>query len=161
MATTAATANGPAGVTAIVRVNVISHDVQRLKRFYQEAFGFKVEHEGIIGGAISETIAQQWHLGKGARLYTVILSAPGGQTTLGLTGAVGQTLEPAPSPSDQPPRGGERYMILRVSNIAAVVARLTAMKAKVWRPLMSVTGGQEIGVYDPDGTRLIVEEGAA
>lgn len=151
-----------AGVAAIVRVNMLSADVQRLKRFYQDAFGFTVSFEGVVGGtAMADVIARQWSLDPKARLYTVILRAPDGDTTLGLTGVVGQRLEALARPHGAAPRGGDHYMILRVRHIEAVAARLRAMGAEVWRPMMSVTGGHELGVYDPDGTRLIVEEGAA
>jgi hypothetical protein len=50
---------------------------------------------------------------------------------------------------------------LRVKHLPEVLERLKMMQVEFWRPLMQVTGGQEFGIYDPDGTRLIVEEGAA
>ena len=52
-------------------------------------------------------------------------------------------------------------MILRVHNLPALVTKLKSMGVEFWRPVMQVTGGQEAGIFDPDGTRLIIEEGAA
>ncbi len=151
-----------AGVASILRVNLITADIDRLKHFYQEAFNFKVETQTVVGqGALAETIARQWSLPAGSKLYTVILRAPDGNTTLGLTGVVGQKLQVLARPVQEPPRGGDHYMILKVRNIGAVEAKLKQMGVSFWRPTMQVTGGSEFGVYDPDGTRLIVEEGAA
>jgi predicted enzyme related to lactoylglutathione lyase len=151
-----------AGVASILRVNLITADIDRLKHFYQDAFNFKVEMESVVGqGALAETIARQWSLPAGAKLYTVILRAPDGNTALGLTSVVGGKLQVLSRAAKQPPRGGDHYMILKVRNIEAVEAKLKSMGVAFWRPMMQVTGGQEFGVYDPDGTRLIVEEGAA
>jgi hypothetical protein len=152
------------GVEMIVRVNMISGDVKRLQKFYEEAFNFKTEFQGVVGGSddkLVKRIADQWSLPAGASLYTVLLRAPGGGTTLGLTGVKGQSLQPLVRPHHVPPSGGDHYMILRVKHLPEVLERLKKMQVEFWRPLMQVTGGQEFGVYDPDGTRLIIEEGAA
>jgi hypothetical protein len=78
-----------------------------------------------------------------------------------MTGVNGQSLQPLVRPHHEPPSGWDHYMILRVKHLPEVLERLKMMHVEFWRPLMQVTGGQEFGIYDPDGTRLIVEEGAA
>ena len=98
LASTAMAADeSPGGVQAIVRVNMISADVKRLKTFYENAFDFKVKFEGIVGGdTLHEKIARQWNLPQGTDIYTVLLSAPDGLTMLGITGSVGQPLQVLP-----------------------------------------------------------------
>jgi predicted enzyme related to lactoylglutathione lyase len=149
-------------VSRIVRVNLITADLRRLSEFYRRALNFTIEFEGVVGkGALTEVIARQWHLDKGAALYTIVLRSPDGETRLGLTGVQGQRLDTLTRNPDEAPRGGDHYMILRVKNLPALAAKLKSIGVRVWRPMMEVTGGHEMGIFDPDGTRLIIEEGAA
>jgi predicted enzyme related to lactoylglutathione lyase len=158
----AAESGSDPGVSRVVRVNLITADLHRLSEFYLRALNFTIEFEGVVGkGTLSDVIARQWHLDEGAKLYTIVLRAPDGETRVGLTGVQGQHLGTLSRSPDEAPRGGDHYMILRVNNLAALAVKLKSMGVRVWRPLMQVTGGEEMGIFDPDGTRLIIEEGAA
>ena len=149
----------PAGVVEIVRTNLVTGDLSAMKQFYQQVFDFKVADETVVGkGVLQQLIASQWSLPAGQALYTVILKAPEGETALGLTGVQGGAIEVLRRHRLGPPQSGDHYLILRVADIDEVKRRLDARGVEFWRPVMKVTGAREMGAFDPDGTRLIIEQ---
>jgi catechol 2,3-dioxygenase-like lactoylglutathione lyase family enzyme len=140
---------------------MVTADIERLRNFYCDLLGFTVKFDGIVGGDLEAKIAEQWRLPPGAKVRTVILASRDGYTQIGLTSAVGAKVPVLQRRRDQPMTGGEHYMILAATNILPLIDKLRAAGVEFWRPTMSITGGHEAGIYDPDGTRIIIEEGGA
>lgn len=149
------------GLVQISRTCLVSGDVGRLRRFYQDMFGFAVLHDTAVNDDMVRSVSAQWHLSPGAELYVVVLQAPEGKAMLGITGVVGQELTSLDRPLHHAPIAGDHYFILRVRNLPLLAAKLVQASVEVWRPLTAVGEGWQMGIYDPDGTRLIIEQVAA
>lgn len=167
----AASASGPAFAQSndpapkllptITRTVLITGDVQRLKRFYVDVFGFTPTFEGVVGGdRFGPMLAKAWHLAPSAKLYGVVLRSPRGDTELGLTSAQGQKLRSVTRPTDQAPMSGNHYLIIQVPNLDDTLRKMTPYKVKFSRApdrLIDAEGKAtyEAAFFDPDGTLII------
>lgn len=159
----AAQAADPAArlLPTITRTVLITADIQRLKRFYVDVFGFTPTFEGAVGGdRFGPTLAKAWHLAPGAKLYGVVLHSPRGDTELGLTSAQGQTLKSLVRPTGTAPMAGNHYLIIQVPNLDATLAKLAPYKPTYSRAPMKLADAEgkttyEAAFFDPDGTLII------
>ena len=148
----------------VTRTVLITADIQRLKRFYVDVFGFTPTFEGSVGGdRFGTMLAKAWHLAPGAKLYGVVLRAPRGDTELGLTSAQGQALKTLTRPTDTPPMGGNHYLILQVPKLDDTLRKLAPYHPKFSRAptkLIDAVGKAtyEAAFFDPDGTLIIAVE---
>ena len=148
----------------ITRTVLITADIQRLKRFYVDVFGFTATYDGVVGGdRFGPMLSKAWHLAPGAKLYGVVLHSPRGDTELGLTSAQGQTLRTLTRPTEVAPMSGNHYLIIQVPNLDAALARLAPYKSKFSRKPMKLVDAEgkatyEAAFYDPDGTLIIAVE---
>ena len=145
----------------ITRTVLITGDIQRLKRFYVDGFGFRPTFEGVVGGdRFGPMLSKAWHLVPMGKLYGVVLRAPRGDTELGLTSAQGQTLKTLPRPTNVAPMAGNHYLILQVADLDATLRRLKPFNPKFSRPPMKLVDAEglatyEAALFDPDGTLII------
>lgn len=158
----AASAQSPrTPLPTVTRTVLITADIQRLKRFYVEGFGFRPTFEGVVGGdRFGPMLSKAWHLGPKGKLYGVVLRAPRGDTELGLTSARGQTLKSLARPTNVAPMSGNHYLILQVTDLDATLRRLKPFNPKFSRPPMKLVDAEglatyEAALFDPDGTLVI------
>ena len=151
----------PKLLPTVTRTVLITADIQRLKRFYVDVFGFTATFDGVVGGdRFGAMLAKAWHLAPGARLYGVVLRAPRGDTELGLTSAQGHTLKPLARPTDAAPLAGNHYLILQVANLDDTLRRLAPYRPKFSRAPAKLVDAEgkatyEAAFFDPDGTLII------
>ena len=157
-------APAPKLLPTVTRTVLITADIQRLKRFYVDVFGFTPTFEGPVGGdRFGAMLAKAWHLNSGAKLFGVVLRAPRGDTELGLTSAQGQTLKTLVRPTDIAPMGGNHYLILQVAKLDDTLRKLAPYNPKFSRAPMKLIDAEgkatyEAAFFDPDGTLIIAVE---
>jgi formylglycine-generating enzyme required for sulfatase activity/catechol 2,3-dioxygenase-like lactoylglutathione lyase family enzyme len=146
------------------RLTLFTSDMAKAKTFWVDALGYKVRLDNpAFGGA--ET-AQSLKLNDNARAHFVILE-PGNTDgpLIGLMGATGQTLARREGSIDEPPRGGDVIVVVKVKDIARTFAKLKDTGARIVTQPSALTGtggtstvGAEGTVLSPDGTRVIIQQ---
>ena len=112
-------------------------DVDRAVAFYTQRLGFVLKHQqGSMFASVS------------CGTLDVFLSGPGS------SGA-----RPMPDGTTQQ-AGGWNRLVLRVDDLPAEVARLTAAGARFRNPIETGPGGKQIQIEDPDGNPIELFEPA-
>ena len=157
-------APAPRLLPSVTRTVLITADIQRLKRFYVDVFGFTPTFEGPVGGErFGSMLAKAWHLNPGANLYGVVLRAPRGDTELGLTSAQGQVLKTLVRPTETAPMAGNHYLILQVAKLDDTLRKLAPYRPRFSRAPMKLIDAAgkatyEAAFFDPDGTLIVAVE---
>lgn len=112
-------------------------DVQRAVEFYTRHLGFQLEHQQLPAFA---TVA----LGD----LKLLLSGPGASGS-----------RPLPDGRGQEP-GGWNRIVLRVSDVAGAIERLTKAGLRFRNQMESGPGGRQIQLEDPDGNPVELFEAA-
>lgn len=154
----------PDVVSAVLRVAVVTNDVEASKRFYTYALGYEVSYEGDI---TRPGVIEQLKLKPGQRASFVVLRSSnvikGQKRDAAMIGLLSIT-NPAP-PVMRRPEGvdlaaGEAMMAVVTNDIGKVYARLKELGAHILvAPLKSADGREtELVVHDPSGVRIHVVE---
>jgi glyoxylase I family protein len=112
-------------------------DVARAVRFYAEHLGFELRHQQLPAFA-NVTLGE----------FSLLLSGPGASGSRPLPGGVSQ--EP----------GGWNRIVLRVSDLPAVVDALKDAGLKFRNAMEVGPGGRQIQIEDPDGNPIELFEPA-
>jgi catechol 2,3-dioxygenase-like lactoylglutathione lyase family enzyme len=154
----------PEIVSAVLRVAVVTNDVEASKRFYTYALGYEVSFEGDI---TRPGVVQQLKLQPGQKASFVVLRSSnvikGQKRDAAMIGLLSVT-NPSP-PLMKRPDGielatGEAMMAVVTTDIGKVYARLKELGAHILvEPLKSPDGREtELVVHDPSGVRIHVVE---
>jgi glyoxylase I family protein len=127
----------PLGVTAFHGVRYIVTNVERAVSFYTATLGFELEHQQLPAFA---SVA----LGP----LKILLSGPGASGSRPLPGGERQL------------SGGSNRVVLRVSELPAVIESLRASGAVFRNAMETGPGGRQIQVEDPDGNAIELFEPA-
>ena len=112
-------------------------DVQRAVDFYTRKLGFKLEHQQLPAFATVSIDDLELHL-----------SGPGASGS-----------RPLPDGRGQEP-GGWNRIVLRVSDVARVIATLTQAGLRFRNQMETGPGGRQIQIEDPDGNPIELFEPA-
>ena len=150
-------------IQGIDHLNVVVADMERSLKFYTEVLGFTKTREAQLSGDWIERIVGL----RGVRAHAVFIEPPGGGPRIELLryeAPAGVTL-PENSRANTI---GLRHFALRVSDIAAMVAKLRATGVEVFSEPVRVPGGvvefdagaSKTLVYflDPDGVIIELAE---
>lgn len=151
--------------SALLRITLVSSDIERSTRFYAQVFGYTVRFDGDITTPSTQTLLA---LGPRDKARFVVLNGPAElagkpikATSIGLL----QVSRSPRLPVLAQPRGnrlasGQAMMAMQTADMARVIAQLRALKAPIVAgPLVSHDGHEtEIVTQDPDGTRIHVVE---
>ena len=159
----------PAAVEApwsgLVRMTLVSSDVERSKRFYADVFGYTASFDGDITTSSTQILLS---LGPHDKARFVVLNGPAQlsgkpikATSIGLL----QVTRAPRLPVLVQPRGnrlasGQAMMAMQTADLGRVIAQLRVFRAPIVAgPLVSRDGHEtEIVTQDPDGTRIHVVE---
>lgn len=154
----------PEVVSAVLRVAVVTNDLEASKRFYTYALGYEVSFEGDI---TRPGVVQQLKLQPGQRASFVVLRSSnvikGQKRDAAMIGLLSVT-NPQPAAMKRPEgvelAAGEAMMAVVTSDIGKVYARLQELGAHVLLPPMKSPDGREaeLVVHDPSGVRIHVVE---
>ncbi|MBL8642627.1 MAG: SUMF1/EgtB/PvdO family nonheme iron enzyme [Rhodospirillaceae bacterium] len=147
------------------RVTLFTGDMDKAKRFWVDALGYKVRLDNPAFGG--EETAKSLKLDKGARAHFVVLEP--GKTDgplIGLLGATGQTLAKLDRSVDEAPKAGDFIVVVKVKDIARTFAKLKDMPGvRIVTQPSALTGtggtstvGAEGTVLSPDGGRVIIQQ---
>ena len=125
------------GIAAFHGVRYIVTDVERAVSFYTAHLGFELEHQQLPAFA---SVA----LGP----LKILLSGPGASGS-----------RPLPSGERQIP-GGSNRVVLRVTELPALIEALRASGVKFRNAMETGPGGRQIQVEDPDGNSIELFEPA-
>ncbi|MFZ4747056.1 MAG: VOC family protein [Sphingomonas sp.] len=151
--------------SGVVRVTLVSADIERSKRFYGQVFGYTVSFDGDITTASTQVLLS---LGPRDKARFVVLNGaaelagkPIKATSIGLI----QITRTPRLPVLAQPRGnrlasGQAMLAMQTADMARVLAQLHRLGAPIVAgPLLSHNGREtEIATQDPDGTRIHVVE---
>jgi catechol 2,3-dioxygenase-like lactoylglutathione lyase family enzyme len=154
----------PPVMSAMVRVAFVVRDIERSKRFYQEAFGYSVRFDGDISRPENRVLLglkpnqrARFVVLDGERTFSGKRHEAAGIGLLAVSGGA--------TPRLGQPRGnrlatGQAMLAIETSDIARVIARLRALGAPVLAGPIVAHGGRETEIVtsDPDGTRIHVVE---
>jgi len=136
-------------IRGIDHLNIVVADLGSSLRFYTELLGFRQTKEAWLEGEWIERIVGL----TGVRARAVFIVPPGGEPRIELlhyTAPVGLSL-PENSRANTL---GLRHFALRVDDIHAVVAKLTAAGVEVWGEPTQVPGG--VVQFDTGNTKRLV-----
>ena len=125
------------GITGFHGVRYIVADVERAVSFYTTNLGFELEHQQLPAFA---SVA----LGP----LKILLSGPGASGS-----------RPLPNGARQGP-GGSNRVVLRVTDLPAIIEALRASGVVFRNAMESGPGGRQIQVEDPDGNAIELFEPA-
>ncbi len=151
--------------SALLRMTLVSSDIERSKKFYRDVFGYTVRFDGDITTASTQVLLS---LGPRDKARFAVLNGPADlagkpvkATSIGLL----QVTRAPRLPVLAQPRGnrlasGQAMMAMQTADMARVIAQLHLLKAPIVAgPLVSHDGHEtEIVTQDPDGTRIHVVE---
>ena len=127
----------PPGIIGVHGVRYQVTDVARAVAFYTEHFGFTVQRQQLPAFA-SVTLGD----------FTLLLSGPGASGSRPMPG--GESQEP----------GGWNRVVLRVSDLPALIDALQGTGVKLRNRMEAGPGGRQIQVEDPDGNPIELFEAA-
>jgi glyoxylase I family protein len=125
------------GISAVHGVRYQVKDVARAAAFYTGHLGFTLQHQQLPAFA-SVSLGD----------FTLLLSGPGASGS-----------RPMPSGESQTP-GGWNRVVLRVTDLMALIDALKNAGVKFRNQLESGPGGRQIQVEDPDGNPIELFEPA-
>ena len=126
------------GIVSVHGVRYQVKDVARAVAFYTGHLGFTLEHQQLPAFASVS-------LGG----VTMLLSGPGASGSRPMPG--GQSQEP----------GGWNRVVLRVSNLPALIDALKSGGVRLRNQMETGPGGRQIQVEDPDGNPIELHQGGA
>ncbi|HVN84984.1 MAG TPA: VOC family protein [Candidatus Binatia bacterium] len=138
------------GIQRLTHIGICVSDMERSIRFYRDGLGFTHLSDLHIAGEPTDSLLQL----KNVELHACYLERDGTRIELlryASPGAVGET---HPRPMNQL---GLTHLSLRVTDLPAVVAALTAVGAGVIEPSridIPAFNAAAVFVTDPDGTRI-------
>ena len=156
---------GTAPWSGLVRMTLVTSDLERSKRFYTQVFGYTVSFDGDITTPSTQILLS---LRPRDKARFVVLNGPSElsgrpikPTSIGLL----QVTRAPRLPVLVQPRGnrlasGQAMMAMQTADLARVIAQLRALRAPIVAgPLVSRDGHEtEVVTQDPDGTRIHVVE---
>jgi catechol 2,3-dioxygenase-like lactoylglutathione lyase family enzyme len=150
--------------TALVRTAITVADADRAKRFYTEAFGYRVRFDGEIAKPENRVLLG---LPASAKVRFIIVDGPrafAGKTReatgIGLLQRTDARMARFARPRGNALAVGEAMLALETDDLDAVLARLRRLGAPILAGPVIGHGGaeREIVTRDPDGTRIHVVE---
>ena len=149
--------------SALLRMTLVSADIERSKKFYTEVFGYTVRFDGEINQPEARTLMA---LAPSDRARFIVLNGPTtmdgkpvSSVGIGLIAVSGAKKLPA---LDQPIgnrlASGQAMMAINTTNFDRVLAQLRKLGAPIVSGPIVGHGGTEIEIVtrDPDGTRIHV-----
>jgi catechol 2,3-dioxygenase-like lactoylglutathione lyase family enzyme len=150
--------------SAMVRVAFVVRDLERSKRFYREAFGYRVRFEGDISIPANRILlglkpnqSARFVILDNERTFSGKRHEAAG---IGLLAIAGGRLPRLEQPQGNSLATGQSMLAVETSDITAVIAGLRALRAPILAGPQSGRDGRETEIVtsDPDGTRIHVVE---